>query len=602
MVLDSFRIQHLLKSIQKKNKFGYVVLYYKCKGKYFLLEQIAKEAIKIEIKETIKLNINMLLDKNDDIVVDQVYKNVQIMNIEKEGNHLGIVCCLNTLSSKEELKHCQHIKDELFYHLYQLQTSRNSELFMANVAHEIRTPLNGIIGYNQLLYKTDLTEKQKKYVTQMNKCSTQLMKIINDLIDYSKLSWNKMTINNEYFKLEQMLNEIKETVQPTLLQKTLEFNTERVVPYIYSDKQKLIQILMNLITNAIKYTSPYGHINVSISNISANVISFSVKDNGIGLSDEQKKHIFNQFNQLHNFDSKIGSGLGLSISKKLVELLKGSIKVESKYGCGSTFTFTIQLEKYRNALETSSIILHNKHILIVHKNVIERMKLNSMLFDMKTIPIICASYDEALHLLKQNRYSFDLCILDNTVHSQSQLIKKSLSNIPILVLNGASNTHYTMKGELNSKTLFKKLVEIIAKHNVNNNKLQFLIHNKEKFKQKILIADDVDYCRELLKDLLQTIGFCDVDIAVNGEDAIKKINYSHEMKDPYVYLFIDLKMPEMDGYEVISYIQARNYKLPKIIVVSASVNKKEMEKCKSLGIEHFISKPFNISRITNILM
>lgn len=199
-----------------------------------------------------------------------------------------------------------------------------TQFFLSSLSHEIRTPLNGIIGYNQLLSQTRLSSIQKTYLLSMNKCCIHLMELINDILDYSRLTLDKMRIRNECFSLQEVVNTVSNTMNCRLKEKRQKchYVVSRNLPkHIVSDKQKLVQILVNLVSNANKFTDLGGFISVHVSPKQANVIEFTVKDTGIGISPEDQEKLFDAFYQVEQATiGKTGSGLGLAICKKLVNL------------------------------------------------------------------------------------------------------------------------------------------------------------------------------------------------------------------------------------------------------------------------------------------
>ena len=212
-----------------------------------------------------------------------------------------------------------------------------TQFFLSSLSHEIRTPLNGIIGYNQLLMQTKLKPVQKTYLNSMNKCCIQLMGLINDILDYSKLATDKMGIHNECFSIKEVIDAVNTTIGYRLKEKRqrCRYVISKDLPqYVVSDKNKLTQIIINLVSNANKFTGIGGHITIHISPKDENMLEFAIRDTGIGISEENQAKLFDAFYQIGESVTKTGSGLGLAICKKPVALLGGSIHVESLLGEG----------------------------------------------------------------------------------------------------------------------------------------------------------------------------------------------------------------------------------------------------------------------------
>lgn len=489
--------------------------------------------------------------------------------------------------------------------LVQENKKKKGNLFLANMSHEIRTPLNGIIGYSQLLQKTKLDSKQQKYLQYMNQCSIQLMKTINDLIDLSKLSWNKLKIQNKYFSIDELIQNITEVTYSFIHKKHqhIMFNRQNVKTYIYCDKYKLIQILINLISNASKHSSYYETIYITFKeSLKDNKLIVKVKDNGCGISKHNQTNLFNMFEQSRKIDMIHGSGLGLMITKQLVELLKGTIKIDSDIGKGCCVTFDIHLFKPKSIIDTSFSLFHNKDIIVIDDDVSHRLHAGDVCFKLNMKPVLCSSILEARHMLQSKQYSFMFCLINQTLFLKCSSM---LQNIYVIEMINKESS-FTQKDKIivkpiDEENLFNKLTFFQAKHNINKQLKTHYTKCVQSSQLKILIADDVKHCNELLKDSLKNMGYMNIHITFNGEDTIKEINKAHEQNDSFHILFIDLKMPKKNGFDVIQYIQSKNYKLPKIIVISASILSYEKEKCKKLGISHFIPKPFNMDHITQVM-
>lgn len=585
-----------------------------------ILESIRKETISSSVFLTIMLKKEQILTYDSKHTDNTYYIDNKLIRCES-GNTINYkriklyddnsfnIGSLVLINNKHENINEMYIyicrlfieKNYLFVSYSNIKNDKKVQnaIFLANMSHEVRTPLNGIIGYGQLLSGTKLNSKQQEYIYNMNKCNIQLMKIINDLIDFSKLNWNKMNLKYEYFNVTDLTTDLEQLLVQSLKEKNIQliFQTSNIREYLYCDKQKLIQILINLISNAIKH-SPYGkNIIIDFKENNNQIIEIYVKDFGDGIPNDKQKKIFDIFSQVNNIDSLSGFGLGLSITKMLVELMKGSIYVKSNIGNGSTFTFTIETKNYSSLINTSSSILKNKRVLIIETDVNHRLHLSDICFKLNLCPIICASTEEALQLLKRKIYQFDLYLFDEKM---SNILICNIDSNKMITYSSEDNNVSSIKKPCAENDLFNKILEIFAKINVNN-KLNLECNSHKINKCRILIADDIDYCRDILNDMVFKIGCKNIDHAINGDEAIRMVNKAHENKNPYNILFLDLKMPVKNGYEVINYIYSKNYKLPKIVVVSASVQEREKQKCYNLGIKHFISKPYNTNEIKSII-
>lgn len=635
-----------------------------------------------------------------------IINNIIIIPINSCNEVVGVIClgnkekhiveedveCLTDLLSLTQLivNKCKLIED--YKKIYSDSTYFSKDLFLANMSHEIRTPLNGIIGYNQLLMNTELTNTQKSYLSSVSQCSIQLMQIINDIIDFSRLSSGNMKITPECFSIQDLMSSIHETMKNRIHAKKhiFSYKIDKNVPdMIILDKQKLTQIIINLLSNAINYTPNGGKIQILVSNHHY-VLSISIIDNGIGISEQNKCKLFNSFIQIHNSLTSGGTGLGLAISKRLVELLKGEINVKSSAGEGSNFYFTCShtpIEEFEQNLKKDLKLLKNKCVLIADDNPDTRILLSDILFDWNMQPIVCASAKEVLKLISSERYDFDLFLIDLTLSDMSGVnlsskIKNQNPLFPIIALTSCKDfTNMSLFDGKIDKPINKlnvfNIIHKIIKQNINesgfvyegdsdkneneeeieNTKSEnptYLSFNsktthsksdteiedkdeplsfiKKVFRSKsrsprkrvpkilsrmnsipknvkvfnkdirILIAEDVIYNQNLLDNMLRSLGYNNIFVASDGQETIEKLDEAYERKNPFELLLLDIRMPKMDGYDVIEHVNFKKYPLPKIIAVTASVLQEDRDKCKNLGVEYFITKPINLNKLKNVIL
>jgi two-component system sensor histidine kinase/response regulator len=497
----------------------------------------------------------------------------------------------------------------------------SAQFFLSSLSHEIRTPLNGIFGYTQLLSQTKLDSSQKKYINSMNQCCIRLIELVNDILDFSKLTTGTPHINNECFSLREIFEELKNVLDYRIKEKKqkLHFNVEKNFPeYIISDKKKILQILINLISNSNKFTQSGGTIILSVELKIDNFVEFSVEDNGIGLTEENQKKLFNPFFQVHETITKNGSGLGLAICKKLVEILGGEITIESEKNQGSTFRFDVKYqshEEFEKHVLNNSEILKDKYILIIDENTENRLQLGEVLFDNGMKPVICSSGKEGIRMVQKNRYPFCCVLIDNCVSDiNCNIISKKIKDIvdiPLLCINSTNenyennNFEYIVNHPINHIVMFDYISKLLLKNDINKYELNYISENEKiiapKRDIKILIAEDVVYSLDLLMKMLDNMNYKNIDFVVNGEEAIKKIDYNFTNKTPYEILLLDLKMPLVDGFSVAEHIKQNKYTYPKIIVITASVLENDKEKCRKLGIKYFLLKPFSFQQLKLIL-
>ena len=500
------------------------------------------------------------------------------------------------------------------------------ELFLANMSHEIRTPLNGIIGYNQLMNKTTLTTIQKNYLLSMNQCCSQLLQIINDVLDYTKLTSENMSFCDECFTIKEIIDSLWNIISIKINEKEQKFTYEissEIPSFIVTDKNKLLQILINLLTNAIKFTQSGGKIHLDIRCKNKYLI-FQVIDNGPGISKKNQELLFNVFTQLNNALNKMGTGLGLAITKKLVELLGGNIWIQSEEGSGANFSFTILFKEKRDIeelIKNGISILKNKYVLIVDDNHNNRLIIAEFLFEWNMKPISCGSSVEALRYLQSKTFKFELCLLDIIMPDNisgielSKLIKEEYPYMPTIALSSSDSIidmtyfNYRINKPIKKLKLFNVIHKIFNKQSINNTILgkpeDISINEKnDSFSDnkniEILIAEDVIYNTNLLVSMLEIIGFNKIDTCCNGKVCVDKIN-ERKNKKMYDLLLLDLKMPIMNGYDVMDYINKEKIDI-KVIAVTASVLENEKAKCTEAGVKYFISKPIDIGILREVII
>jgi len=496
-------------------------------------------------------------------------------------------------------------------------------LFIAGISHELRNPLNGLSGNLQLMMHTDLNTPQKQYLNSMHNCCLQLIKIVNDILDFSKLSAGTMVLSNECFSISTIKNDINDIIGQKLKEKKQKCNytiSEDIPTYIVLDNQKLLQVIINLISNSSKFSNVSADIYVSIIKLPDSKLEISVIDFGIGISKDDIKKLFTKFTQLGLKQGIEGTGLGLIISKKIVELMGGTISVESTLGYGSTFSFIIPYKEvldYEKEIKKDIKKLKNKTVLVVDDNVDNRILISDMLFDWGMNPVVCSSGIEALRYVTGNRYDFSLGLIDICMPEMSgiELAKQIKTEKPIFPLIALSslesfvdtrNFDYKLDKPINKIQLFNYIFKIISNNDVSSiylndsdsdsssssNSSLNSITNKE---QSILIAEDVDYNRDVLKNMLTEIGYDNISLANDGQQAINIC----DTKDINIIL-LDLKMPNIDGYGVIQYLQKYKPDI-KIVILTASTMEHDKKLCRDYGLKYFISKPFDFKKLNTVL-
>ncbi len=504
--------------------------------------------------------------------------------------------------------------------------------FLANMSHEIRTPLNVVIGMSHLAHNTSLTPKQRGYLVKIDNAAQNLLALINDILDFSKIEAGKLEIETVSFSLEQVLENLADFVGGETGQKMLElvYDIAPEVPrHLKGDPLRLGQILINLVNNATKFTER-GEIVVSAAvelRDGENVcLSFSVRDTGIGMSAETCSQLFKSFSQA---DSSItrqygGTGLGLAICKKIVELMGGSIRVESTPGVGSIFYFTVNMEA--NVLQTpvcSRITeLAGKRVLIVDDCNTSCEILSAMLQHSNFITEAVASARVAIETLERASAEFtpfDLILMDwrmpeiNGIEA-ARLIKVNsrLSRIPAILMVTACGQdevmHQAIEAGLdgylhkpvNESVLYNAIADIFIGASGDS---AFTAPTTQRTKlvaplagRRVLLVEDNIVNRELACELLADMGI-EVAEAANGQDGVRRA-----INEQFDLILMDLQMPVMDGLTATREIRSHPHMLTvPIIAMTAHAMNGDRERSLQAGLNDHLTKPIDPQKLADTL-
>ncbi|MEO8583406.1 MAG: response regulator [Flavitalea sp.] len=501
--------------------------------------------------------------------------------------------------------------------------------FMANMSHELRTPMNGIMGFTELVLTTELKNTQREYLQNVNKSASNLLGIINDILDFSKLEAGKLIIDKHHFKLNEVVEEIVDMLSIKAQEKKIEIicNIDPNLPAVFDgDEIRIRQVLINLLGNAIKFTSQ-GEIVVTVKQTEELIfidseplkaVSITVKDTGIGIAKEKLNEIFESFTQAdasttRNFG---GTGLGLTISKALTELMNGRLTVSSNYGIGSEFTIHLPLEVINGMPRAAMITKGTLQSVLVIDDSKTNCKLMQGIFDYLGVPCdACNSGSEAIEKLKHTMY--DLVITDQQMPGMDGIslvkeIRKMVSNNNEPFILMLSSLEKTMVQE-DAKTVgIDKFLSKPVKLNDLVDLLNIVFDNSAgakttdkplpkiaRFSRKaqVLVAEDNAINMLLISEVLVNMGM-EVLKAGNGEEAIQLL----QDNDP-VMIFMDINMPVMDGFVATKTI--RKMTSPKanipIIALTADAMEEDRQRCMDVGMNDFISKPFRLTEIEIIL-
>jgi signal transduction histidine kinase/DNA-binding response OmpR family regulator len=569
-----------------------LIIIYRERDYFFLKVEDNREALE-QLLEDIKVS----LDAN------KIRKFKELLN---QNKHTEIYPLISSMIN--ELHESKKMADD---------ANRTKSLFLSNMSNEIRTPLNGIIGFTKLLKSTKLDDEQLDFVDTIRKSSEDLLDIINDILDMSKIESGKIEIEKSYFNVFNEFENIIETYSRVALKKSIDLSIwidpELSSQNLESDAGKIRQVLRNLISNAIKFTPEGGEIDVSIKEIDSNgddsvTVEFSVEDSGIGISQEDKDRVFDAFTQVDSDSIKEhgGTGLGLTIATSLVRMLGGFLELDSKVDVGSKFSFRLNMKQ---RFITREINYQTMKVAIYSPPLVQNKKSDSYLekYLQSFRDIDVNRFEDFVECQDAQPNSFDGLFVHYNDIDKKELkriaARHSLDSQIVLVTQLKNRDDILDIAPIFSQIIYEpigftkieKSIETLSENKKDHDdNISNMFHGL-----KALVVEDNPVNSKMILRTLEKLGI-ESDTAKDGQESVNMY-----MKSRYNIIFMDIQMPVMNGVDatraIIKYEKKNHLTHTPIVAVTTNALKGDRERYLSEGMDEYIAKPIDLNKFITVL-